>query len=101
MKLKDILKAKGVSQTQLARDLNITQQTINSYTLNKSEPSIDTLCKIADYFHITLDELIGRDARLVNLASLDAKTREAVQAVLEMTSDEVSKLLDIIKIVKS
>lgn len=101
MNLDKILKKYKISQTQLARNLNITQQTMNSYTLNKSEPNIDTLCKIADYFHITLDELVGRDTRLVNLASLDDNTREAIQSILSMTSDEVDKLLNIIKIVKS
>lgn len=101
MNLDKILKKYKISQTQLARNLNITQQTMNSYALNKSEPNLETLCKIADFFHITVDELLGRDTRLVNLASLDDNTKEVIQAVLSMTSDEVDKLLNIIKIVKS
>lgn len=101
IKLTELLKSKGITQTQLAKNLNITQQTMNSYALNKSEPNLETLCKIADFFHITVDELLGRDTRLVNLASLDDNTREAIQAVLTMTSDEINKLLNIIKIVKS
>lgn len=101
MNLDKILKKYKISQTQLAKNLNITQQTMNSYALNKSEPNIDTLCRIADFFHISLDELVGRDTCLVNIACLEDNTREVIQAVLSMTSDEVDKLLNIIKIVKS
>lgn len=101
MNLDKILKKYKISQTQLARNLNITQQTVNSYALNKSEPNIDTLCKIADYFHISLDELVGRDTRLINTACLDNKTQEVINTVLNMSPEEVEKLLNIIKIVKS
>ena len=101
IKLNELLKSKGITQTAFANDLGLTQPMINRYALNKSEPSIDTLCKIADYLHVTVDELLGRDTQLVNLVSLDDNTREAIQAVLSMTSDEVDKLLNIIKIVKS
>lgn len=101
IKLNELLKSKGITQTAFANDLGLTQSSVNKYVLNKAEPNLENLCKIADFFHITVDELLGRDTRLVNLASLDDNTREAIQAILSMTSDEVDKLLNIIKIVKS
>lgn len=101
MKLKEILEAKGLKQADLARYLNVRTSLISYYANNDVMPNTETLFKIADYLHVTIDELLGRDARLVNLASLDDNTREAIQAVLSMTSDEVDKLLNIIKIVKS
>ena len=99
--LDKLLKSHKVSQAKLAEELQVTQSSVNKYVLSKAEPSLENLCKIAEFFHISVDELLGRDTRLVNLASLDDNTREAVQAVLEMTPDEVDKLLNIIKIVKS
>ena len=101
IKLTELLKSKGITQTKIAKDTGISQPLINGYALNKVTPSLDNLCSIADYLHVTVDELLGRDTRLVNLASLDDNTREAIQAVLSMTSDEINKLLNIIKIVKS
>lgn len=99
--LKEILKSKGITQAELARYLNITTSLVSYYSNSEVVPNLDTLFKIADYLHVSIDELLGRDTRLINLASLDDKTREAVQAVLEMTPIEVDKLLNIIKIVKS
>ena len=101
MKLKEILETKGLKQADLARYLNVRTSLISYYANNDVIPNTDTLFKIADYLHVTVDELLGRDTRLVNLASLDDGTREAIQAILSMTSDEVDKLLNIIKIVKS
>lgn len=99
--LQNILKRSRISQTKIAKDTGISQPLINGYALNKVAPSLDNLCILADYLHVTVDELLGRDTRLVNLASLDDNTREAIQSILSMTSDEVDKLLNIIKIVKS
>lgn len=101
MKLKEILEAKGLKQADLARYLNVRTSLISYYANNDVMPNAETLFKIADYLHVTVDELLGRDTRLINLASLDDNTREVIQSVLSMTSDEVDKLLNIIKIVKS
>ena len=47
-----------MSQEDLAKSLNVTQQTINNYENNKREPKQDMLCKIADYFNVDLEWLI-------------------------------------------
>ena len=100
-KLKEILKAKGVTQADLARYLNITTSLVSYYANSEVMPNLDTLFKIADYLHVTTDELLGRDTRLINTACLDNKTQEVINTVLNMSPDEVEKLLNIIKIVKS
>lgn len=99
--LEELLKSHKISQSKLADILQITQSAVNKYVLGKAEPSLENLCKIADYFHISLDELVGRDTRLINTACLDNKTQEVINTVLNMSPDEVEKLLNIIKIVKS
>ena len=99
--LKKIMNERMISQTRLARDAGVSQPLINAYITNKSAPSVENLCKIADYLHVTTDELLGRDTRLINTACLDNKTQEVINTVLNMSPDEVEKLLNIIKIVKS
>lgn len=51
---------KGISQLRLATDLNTTQNTISRYETGEREPGIDELIKIADYFNVSVDYLIGR-----------------------------------------
>ena len=60
MKLKEIRKSKKISQLKLAMDLNMNQNTISRYETGEREPGINELIKIADYFNISVDYLLGR-----------------------------------------
>ena len=60
MKLKQIRKSKGISQLKLSLDLNMTQNTISRYETGVREPGINELIKIADYFNVSVDYLLGR-----------------------------------------
>jgi len=68
MRLKEIRKSKGISQLKLALDLNTNQNTISRYETGEREPGIAELIKIADYFDISVDYLLGRtDKPEINL----------------------------------
>ncbi len=60
MRLKELRKNKGISQLRLATELNTTQNTISRYETGEREPGIDELIKIADFFNVSVDYLIGR-----------------------------------------
>ena len=49
------------TQKQIARDLNISPQTLSNYIQGKTDPNIATLIKLADYFHTTIDSIVGHD----------------------------------------
>ena len=51
--------SKGLSQQQLATAIGSTQQSINKYENHATEPDIQTLIRLADCFHISIDELVG------------------------------------------
>ena len=59
--LKALRKKAGISQQVLADFLGVSQQSINQYESRDVEPDIYLLCAIADYFHTTIDFLVGRD----------------------------------------
>lgn len=50
---------KKLSQQQLADIIGTTQQSINKYENHGTEPDIETLMKLADYFGVSVDHLIG------------------------------------------
>ena len=60
MRLKELRNKKGISQLRLATELNTTQNTISRYETGEREPGIEELIKIADFFHVSVDYLIGR-----------------------------------------
>lgn len=64
MTFKDNLKVlrttAGIGQKQLADALNTSPKTISHWETGYSEPSVEQLIRLADYFDISLDELTGR-----------------------------------------
>ena len=60
MRLKELRRAKGISQLKLALDLNTNQNTISRYETGEREPGINELILIADYFNVSIDYLLER-----------------------------------------
>ena len=61
MKLKELRNQEKKTQQDIAKFLNTTQQTYARYEIETSEPTIETLCKLADYYNVSLDYLVGRN----------------------------------------
>ena len=59
MKLKDLREENGVTQTQLAEYLNIKQNTYSQYENEKRQLPIDVLIKLAKYYKVTTDYILG------------------------------------------
>lgn len=60
MRLKELRQARHITQLKLALDLNMSQNTISRYESGEREPGIEELILIADYFHVSIDYLVGR-----------------------------------------
>jgi transcriptional regulator with XRE-family HTH domain len=58
--LKQIRNNKGLLQTKVAIDLNITQETVSSYETGRVLPSSDMLIQLADYYNTSIDYLLCR-----------------------------------------
>ncbi len=58
--LKQIRNNKGLLQTKVAMDLNITQETVSSYETGRVLPSSDMLINLADYYNTSIDYLLCR-----------------------------------------
>lgn len=59
-KIKKLRIEKDLLQKVLAQQLNLSQQTISLYEAGKREPDYETLEKIADFFNVSTDYLLGR-----------------------------------------
>lgn len=58
--LRKLRTEQGIRQKQLALTLQISESTISKYENNIYFPDLDTLCKIAGYFHVSTDYLLDR-----------------------------------------
>lgn len=53
-------KQKYLTQEQLAQEIGVSSVAVSKWERGISIPDQDTLCRLADYFKITVDELLGR-----------------------------------------
>lgn len=60
MNLKEIRLQKGITVKEIAQYISVGTNTYTRYEAGERVPSIDVLIKIADYFNVSLDELVGR-----------------------------------------
>lgn len=61
MRLKELRESKCLTQKEVVKVIGYTQLSYARYENGKREPDISTLCKLANYFNVTVDYLIGRN----------------------------------------
>ena len=70
-KIKELRKAQRVSQVEMASALGLTKQCVSNWENDNIQPSIEMLVKIADYFGVTTDYLLGRsETDVINVEGL-------------------------------
>lgn len=92
--LERIRKQHHISQTQLGTALGLTQQMISNYEKELSSPNMESLKKIAQYFEISVDQLIGHTPPKENKTSVDRRFLKYFQ---ELTETDKEKCLTIIR----
>ena len=59
--IKKIRVAKKMTQTEFADLFNLKRTAVGSYEEGRAEAKIDTIIKIADYFKLSLDQLLRKE----------------------------------------
>ena len=60
IKIKELREAKKISQVKLAMDLGLNQNSVSRYENGERQADYDTLIRLADYFDVSIDYLLGR-----------------------------------------
>lgn len=62
-KIAELRKTANLTQEKFAAIIGVARSTIAMYETDKSEPDFNILQKIADYFHVSTDYLLGREEK--------------------------------------
>lgn len=62
IKLKTLREQNNLTQRSLAEKINVTHGAIGNWEMGKRDPDISTLVKIADYFGVSIDYLVGHSS---------------------------------------
>ena len=60
MRIKELRNEQHITQLKMALDLLMSHNTISRYENGEREPGITELIRIADYFRVSIDYLVGR-----------------------------------------
>jgi hypothetical protein len=97
-----LLQKHGITAYRVAKETGVTQTTLSDWKTGRAVPRIATLQKIADYFNVSLDWLMGKgemieedkysvypDIKLVarHLENIPEKDRAIVVEAIEKTID--------------
>ncbi|MGM7428525.1 helix-turn-helix transcriptional regulator [Bacillus pacificus] len=97
-RLKSLLDKKGISQQQLADAIGVSYVSVYNYVEGKKKPGIRTLQKIANFFKVTTDYLIGLsdtpDLTANQDLQLTAEAQEILQIINELPEEKRKKALE-------
>lgn len=86
-KLKELRKKNNKTQEEVGKYLHVSYTTYGDYERDKTEPDISTIKKIAEYFNVSVDEL------------LMAKKTDGKEVIF--TKEEVDKLIEVINMLNN
>ena len=80
IELKKLRESKNISQYKLADELNVSQGAVAMWESGKREPDFKTVQKIASYFNVSVDNLLGNpDIKKEPITSKDDELQELIK----------------------
>lgn len=92
----------NLNQTEVAKVLNISRQAYNFYENEKRDPDTSMLIRIADFYNVSLDYLLGRtnDPSPVTKEKTPSYQEEVLRDIEDITPEMVSELRQFIGYLK-
>lgn len=87
LRFRDIRLGRKLSQKTVAEALQISQQTYSDYEHGKTNPDLLTLSKIADFFKVSVDYLLGRADGFCNVAHPIPREQQLVTDFRSLTPE--------------
>lgn len=70
-RLRMLRKSKNISQIELGKHIGVTKQSISNWENDNIQPSIEMLLKLAEYFSVSTDYILGlNDKKILDVSSL-------------------------------
>lgn len=96
-KLRELRKKKGISQQDLANDLNISRESISKYENGEQEASYDTLRRLSKYFNVSIDYLLNNNVNDCNISEIKSSLRNLNRSELISLMEKQIDLLTLVE----
>lgn len=92
--IKELRKDKGITQEELGKIIGVTTSMVGMYETNARKPSYEVLSKIAEYFNVSTDYLLGKTP-FKNEEEAHYSINIAVVKYLQNNKEEIPYYFDI------
>lgn len=98
-KIKELRVIKGKTQKEISEYLGIQQNTYSQYENRNREPNYDVIIKLAKYYNVSTDYLLGAELKETLIKKIERKLNNEQKTRLEMIvkatfPDEYEKIKD-------
>ena len=91
IKFRNLRVERKINQQKIAMDLQISQASVNKYENGSAEPDIGTIKKIAEYFAVSTDYLLGISETRMPLTKSDLTEEEIKHLAKYKSLTEIQK----------
>ena len=96
-RLSQLRKELGMTKKDVAEKLNIDQSTYGKYELSKRQPDYDTLIKLASFFDVSVDYLLGRIEDRNPGSNYPADAKAMLRDIAKLTDEQKEIVKRLIK----
>lgn len=100
-RIKELRKQKGVKQADLAKLLGIAQSTMSGWENEINEVDNDSLFKLADFFGVSVDYILGRDTIPDDINTDDDFAYALYNEAKELTDEDKKQLIKMAQFLKA
>ena len=100
-KIKNLREEKGISPEKLAEDIGFAKSTVWAYESGKKQISVSHLARLADYFEVSVDNLLDREERRIDLDLQNLTSIADYNLLLDnkpLNHDEIAEAASYIKV---
>ena len=98
--LKELRRYRKINQTKLSNYLGYGYTAIANYESGRNEPSIDDLIKIADYFGVTVDFLVGIEEEQKKGKGLNIDEAELLNRYRRHSNDGRESMIQLLRLLE-
>lgn len=94
-RIAELRKRQKLNQKQLGSIIGVAQNTISNWETGKREPDHESLKKMADFFGVSVDYLLGRDEKKPTPETEDGRDplEKQLNELLSLSSDEIKRAM--------
>ncbi len=90
LRIRDLREDQDLRQIDVARATGIDQKTLSNYETGKTAPDMYSLIKLADFFDVSLDYLVGRN-------ECNIQNNQEISAELQKIKSALDSVINTIK----